>query len=186
MARGDSGGLSELYDRYARSVFSLAFRITGDRGEAEDVCQDVFTQAWTNAAQYDARRGAVGAWLLIMTRTRSIDLIRRRRSRPQPMNAIEADARLGAIPDASPAVDLQAASAEEAALVQAAMADLPDDQRDLLNLAYFEGLSHAEIADQTGTPLGTVKTRIRTGLLRLREAMGRALTPSTGKEAPRS
>jgi RNA polymerase sigma-70 factor (ECF subfamily) len=191
MAGGDSSGLADLYDRHGRAVFSLAFRITGDRGEAEDVCQDVFTQAWSTAVRYDARRGAVAAWLLIMTRTRAIYLLRRRRSRPQPIDAGDAAARLGAIPDASPDVDLQVASAEEARLVKTALADLPEDQRDALTLAYFEGLSHAEIADRTGTPLGTIKTRIRTGLLKLRDAMGSVLkgtsiSPFSGKEAPRS
>jgi RNA polymerase sigma-70 factor (ECF subfamily) len=189
MARGDAAGLAELYDRHGRAVLSLAYRVTGDRGEAEDVCQDVFTQAWSSAARYDARRGAVAAWLLIMTRTRSIDLLRRRRSRPQPIDDADAADRLGAIPDASPDVDLQVAGAEEAALVKAAMAELPPDQRDALTLAYFDGLSHAEIAAQTGTPLGTIKTRIRTALIRLRDAMSgvrQPISPSSGKEAPRS
>src|SRR5207248_1086805 len=112
--------------------------------------------------------------------------LRRRRSRPQPIDDADAADRLGTIPDASPDVDLQVASAEEARLVQAAMAELPPDQRDALTLAYFDGLSHAEIAAQTGTPLGTIKTRIRTALLRLRDAMSGVLhprLPSAGKEA---
>jgi RNA polymerase sigma-70 factor (ECF subfamily) len=170
MANGDGTGLADLYDRHGRSVYGLAARILGDPAEAEDLTQDVFTLAWKNAVRYDPARGAVAAWLLVTTRTRAIDRIRARRSRPQ--GASDDDGRkMANIPDGSPSVDVIVATSQEAARVRVALADLPVDQRDALDLAYFQGLSHSEIADQTGIPLGTIKTRIRSGLQRLREAM---------------
>jgi RNA polymerase sigma-70 factor (ECF subfamily) len=170
MAGGDGSALADLYDRHGRTVFGLAARILGDRADAEDLTQDVFTLAWKNAARYDPARGAVAAWLLVTTRTRAIDRIRARRSRPQ-LGSEDAGRKMAAIPDASPSVDAIVATSQDAARVRDALAGLPTDQRDALDLAYFEGLSHTEIAERTGTPLGTIKTRIRAGLQRLRDAM---------------
>lgn len=170
MAGGDGTALADLYDRHGRSVYGLAARILGDPAEAEDLTQDVFTLAWKNAARYDPARGAVAAWLLVTTRTRAIDRIRARRSRPQ--GGTDDDGRkMANIPDGSPSVDVIVATSQDAARVRVALADLPVDQRDALEQAYFQGLSHSEIADRTGIPLGTIKTRIRSGLQRLREAM---------------
>ena len=170
LARGDAAALAELYDLHGRVVFSLALRILADQGEAEDLTQDVFTLAWRNAAKYDAARGAVAAWLLVTTRTRAIDRLRGRRVRPGA--ATEDDVRrLDAIPDAAPSVELIAADRQMAGRVRDALAGLPADQRLALELAYFEGLSHSEIGERTGTPLGTIKSRIRTGLTRLRQAL---------------
>jgi RNA polymerase sigma-70 factor, ECF subfamily len=170
LARGDAAALAELYDRHGRIVFSLAVRILSDQGEAEDLTQDVFTIAWRNAARYDPSRGAVAAWLLITARTRAIDRLRARRVRPA--GATEDDVRrLDAIPDAAPSVEWIVADRQMAGRVRDALAVLPADQRLALELAYFEGLSHSEIGERTGTPLGTIKSRIRTGLARLREAM---------------
>ncbi len=170
MAGGDGTALADLYDRHGRSVYALANRILSDPAEAEDLTQDVFTLAWKNAARYDPARGAVAAWLLVTTRTRAIDRIRARRSRPQ--HGSDDDGRkMAAIPDASPSVDMIVATSQEAARVRGALADLPVEQRDALDLAYFQGLSHSEIAERTGIPLGTIKTRIRSGLQRLRDAM---------------
>jgi RNA polymerase sigma-70 factor (ECF subfamily) len=170
MASGDGTALAELYDRHGRAVYGLAARILSDPAEAEDLTQDVFTLAWKNAARYDPARGAVAAWLLVTTRTRAIDRIRARRSRPQ--GGSDDDGRkMANIPDASPSVDVIVATSQDAARVRVALADLPVDQRDALEQAYFQGLSHSEIAERTGIPLGTIKTRIRSGLQRLREAM---------------
>lgn len=170
MADGDGTALTDLYDRHGRSVYALASRILGDPAEAEDLTQDVFTLAWKNAARYDPARGAVAAWLLVTTRTRAIDRIRARRSRPQ--SGSDDDGRkMAAIPDGSPSVDVIVATSQDAARVRGALADLPVDQRDALELAYFQGLSHSEIAERTGIPLGTIKTRIRSGLQRLRDVM---------------
>jgi RNA polymerase sigma-70 factor (ECF subfamily) len=175
MASGDGSALADLYDRHGRSVYGLAARILGDPAEAEDLTQDVFTLAWKNAARYDPARGAVAAWLLVTTRTRAIDRIRARRSRPQ--GGSDDDGRkMANIPDGSPSVDVIVATSQDAARVRVALADLPVDQRDALEQAYFQGLSHSEIAERTGIPLGTIKTRIRSGLQRLREAMAPGIT----------
>lgn len=184
MAGGDGAALADLYDRHGRSVYGMAARILGDPGEAEDLTQDVFTLAWKNAARYDPARGAVAAWLLVTTRTRAIDRIRARRSRPQSGADDDDGRKMANIPDASPSVDVIVASSQDAARVRDALAVLPPDQRDALDLAYFQGLSHSEIADRTGIPLGTIKTRIRTGLQRLREAMSAGAESPAGKGGP--
>jgi len=170
LAQGDGSALADLYDRHGRTVFALAVRILGDHSEAEDLTQDVFTLAWRNAAKYDASRGAVAAWLLVTTRTRAIDRLRSRRVRPRAAGEDEMR-RMDAIPDAAASVEMNVASEQMAGRVRAALETLPPEYREPLCLAYFEGLSHSEVAERTGTPLGTIKTRVRSGLLRLREAM---------------
>jgi RNA polymerase sigma-70 factor, ECF subfamily len=170
MARGDQAGLAEMYDRHGRLVYSLALRIVRDRGDAEDVTQDVFVQAWRQASRFDTTRGNVAAWLLTMARSRAIDLIRRRRVRPQP----GADDMVMETKDASPAPDVQFEWVQRAEVIQEAMGALPLVQRLAIELAFFEGLTQAEIAEQLEVPLGTVKTRIRQGLLKLRDRLAGA------------
>ena len=169
-AAGDDAALAALYDAHARAVYSLALRVVGDESDAEDVVQEVFAQAWRQADRYDATRGTVAAWLLTMTRTRAIDRLRARRARP--------DSRVTTPDDAC--VDLPAttvdpgdvlAAAEDAARVRQALQDLPLLQRLAIELAYFEGLTQSEIAERLEQPLGTIKTRIRLGLLKLRDAL---------------
>jgi RNA polymerase sigma-70 factor (ECF subfamily) len=170
MTRGEPEALAELYDRHARAIYSLAVRIVRDQSDAEDIVQEVFSQAWRQAARYDATRGNVAAWLLTLTRSRAIDRLRGRRARPW-------DASDGSVPatlaDGGPAPDLAAAAAEAVGLVRSALQALPLLERTALELAYFEGLTHTEVATRLEMPLGTVKTRIRQGLLRLRAAMTR-------------
>jgi RNA polymerase sigma-70 factor (ECF subfamily) len=165
MARGDHDGLAELYDRHARLVYSLALRVARDQADAEDVVQDVFTQAWRQAARYDPARGPVVAWLLTLTRSRALDRLRARRVRP--WDAPGEDTASIEVPDARDGPDALAISAEQVARVRAALDRLPLMQRVAIELAYFEGLTHSEIAVRLEQPLGTVKTRIRQGLLRL-------------------
>jgi RNA polymerase sigma-70 factor, ECF subfamily len=165
MARGDTTALAELYDAHAAAVYSLARRIVSVPEDAEDVTHDVFAQAWKTAARYDAVRGEVAAWLLMMTRSRAIDLLRRRRT------AGNSGGDIGAIPDPGPDVEYIAANAEQVAATRDAVQQLPDEQRRTLELAYYEGLTHMEIAARTSTPLGTVKTRIRSALTTLRRAL---------------
>ena len=167
MAGGDSSALAALYDRHARAIYSLALRILADAAEAEDVVQDVFTQAWRQATRYDASRAPVVGWLMIMTRARSLDRLRRRRAR---IATTEMDPATPHPKDPDADQETLAITAEQADRLRGALRDLPDGQRAAIELAYYEGLSQSDIAARLQQPLGTVKTRIRTGLLKLRDA----------------
>jgi RNA polymerase sigma-70 factor, ECF subfamily len=171
MAAGDSSALAELYDRHGRAVYSLSTRILRDPSEAEDVVQEVFTQAWREAGRYRPERASVAGWLLMLARTRAIDRLRARRVRGIGLAAG------GAGPEpVDPSADQESAyiDASWAARVRHACLALPNGQRIAVELAFFEGLTHMEIADRLREPLGTVKTRIRTALQRLRDALGEA------------
>ena len=171
MARGDHGGLAELYDRHGRAVYSLALRIVRDQRDAEEVVQDVFAQAWRQSGRYSAARGSVIAWLMTLTRSRAIDRARGRRARPDASSDAES---IVDISDQTASADEQLASTAEAGRVRAALEALPLLQRIAIELAFYEGLTHTEIADRLDQPLGTVKTRIRQGLLKLREQLSGA------------
>lgn len=153
--------MGALYDRYSSIVYSVALRVLGDTGAAEDVLQDVFMQLWRNPGAFDASRGNLGAWLAVITRNRSIDALRKRRPETDFENVV-----LSVEPDLATDADRSRAAAK----VRSALAAMPEGQRKALELAYFQGLTHTEIAAKTGEPLGTVKTRIRAGLLALRKA----------------
>ena len=174
IASGDQAAAAGLYDRHARPLFSLILRILGNETEAEDVLQDVFAQAFRQAARYDARRGAVAAWLLTIARSRAIDRLRARRARVDaPAGEMQP---LDEMPDAQPDAASTMLDEEQSRLVRQALGALPMLQRIAIELAYYEGLSHSEIAERLEQPLGTVKTRIRLGLLKLRDVLteGRA------------
>lgn len=171
MARGNQSALGELYDRHGRLIYSLALRVLRDQGDAEDVVQEVFLQAWREAARFDLTRGNVVAWLVMVTRSRAIDRLRRRQARPQLAAKAEPDSRV----DESPRVDVQMEWQSRAAEVRRALETLPLLQRAAVELAFFDGLTHAEIAEQLEVPLGTVKTRVRQGLLKMRDCLAGAL-----------
>jgi RNA polymerase sigma-70 factor (ECF subfamily) len=159
--------LEELYDRYKTRAYSIAYRITNDATLAEDVVQDAFLGAWRNAARYVEGRGSVKTWLLSIVHHRSIDAIRRRR----PTTELpEIDAGL---PDALTLPDVwgEVSAGLDAESVREALVALSDVQREALELAYFGGLTQQEIAERTGTPLGTVKSRMRLGLLAMRRSL---------------
>ena len=172
MAQGDGDALAELYDRHARPIYSLALRILHDVRDAEDIVQEVFAQAWRQAARYSPTRGVVAAWLLTLARSRAIDRLRARRARPDA-GFDNRDA--SHIVDSGPPLDWQLLSSEQAARVRTALDELPVLQRVAIELAYFEGLTHVEIADRLEEPLGTVKTRIRLALMKLREVLAGTL-----------
>jgi RNA polymerase sigma-70 factor (ECF subfamily) len=168
MARGDQEALAQLYDRYGRLVYSLALRIVRDQRDAEEIVQEVFSQAWRQSGRYSAGRGSVVAWVLTLTRSRAIDRMRGRRARPE---ATASETALADLPDNAPAADEQLAWAARTAQVRAALDSLPFLQRTAIELAFYEGLTHVEIAERLEQPLGTVKTRIRQGLLKLRDRL---------------
>jgi RNA polymerase sigma-70 factor, ECF subfamily len=170
MAAGDGSGATGLYDRHGRAIYSLVLRILGDEGDAEEVVQDVFAQAWRQAGKYDPSRGAVAAWLLVMARTRAIDRLRARRSRRDALT-VDGDRIMATLPSSLPDVASELLDAEQARRMQQALAGLPLLQRAAIELAYYEGLSQREIADRLEEPLGTIKTRIRLGLLKLRDVL---------------
>ncbi len=158
---GDHGAMADLYDRYSSVVYAVALRVLGDTGAAEDVLQEVFLQLWRNPSAFDAARGSLASWLAVITRNRAIDSLRKRR----PETDIE-DVVLSVAPDLAAEAD-RARTAEK---VRGLMGTMPAGQRGALEMAYWEGMSHSEIANKTGEPLGTVKTRIRAGLIALRKA----------------
>ena len=158
---GDQGAMADLYDRYSSIVYAVALRVLQDTGAAEDVLQDIFMQLWRNPGAFDSSRGNMAAWLAVITRNRAIDSLRRRR----PENDI-ADVVVSVEPDL--ASDAERSRAMEK--VRSALEAMSKDQRSALEMAYFEGLTHSEIAEKTGEPLGTIKTRIRAGLMSLRKA----------------
>jgi RNA polymerase sigma-70 factor, ECF subfamily len=174
MAGGDHLALGELYDRHARLLYSLALRIVRERSDAEDVLQETFSQAWRQANRFEASRGTVVGWLVTVTRSRALDRLRQRRT--QREGAADFDRVADNLPDQSRALDLQLVTAEQANRVRQALAALPDELRIPLELAYYEGLSQSEIAERLRTPLGTIKTRMRQTLLRLREALAGAMS----------
>ena len=170
VAAGDATELARLYDRHARSVYSMALRVLGYEADAEDVVQEVFAQVWRQADRYSERRGTVIAWLLNMARTRAIDRLRARRARPDTGVATRQETLDDRAATTVDPVDALAAE-RDAERVRRALEQLPMLQRLALELAYFEGLTQTEIADRLEEPLGTVKTRIRLGLLKLRDAL---------------
>jgi RNA polymerase sigma-70 factor, ECF subfamily len=162
----DLADLEALYDAHHRQAIGLAFRILGDMGDAEEAVQEVFLSAWRSGHTYDPSRGSTHTWILSMVRNRSIDVLRARRRRPvQPLAE-------GVEPPDTTDVPAQAASNVDAASARAALDTLPPEQKQVIELAYFGGLSHTEIAAQLAAPIGTVKSRIRLGLDHLRVAMG--------------
>lgn len=170
VAGGSSDALGQLYDRYASTVYGLAKRVVHVAEDAEEVVQDVFAQIWRDAGRYQASRATVAGWVVMLTRARAIDRLRARHARPDVGQGTDSGpVRVAA---ASPDPENVSISSEEAGHVRQALTGLPDPQRELVHLAYYEGLTHTEIAERTGVPLGTVKTRLRDGMIRLRQVMG--------------
>jgi RNA polymerase sigma-70 factor (ECF subfamily) len=168
VATGDSHAISHLYDRYGRIVYGLSLKILANAEHAEDVVQETFWRVWSRSKTFQSVQGSFTPWLFGITRNLCIDELRRRRSRPNSAANGTDEQALLAVPDTQPDVDTLTWEAERRRLILSALNDLPADQRQVVELAYFGGLSQREIADQLSSPLGTVKTRIRLALQKLK------------------
>jgi RNA polymerase sigma-70 factor (ECF subfamily) len=173
VAQGDEPALERLYDRYSGSLYAVAYRISGTASDAEEIVLDSFTQVWRDATRFQPGRGSVIAWLTVICRSRALDLIRARGRRTKVVSKAEA-----AEPDAPPAMgtpnpgtDDDVERFERRKIVADALRSLSPPQRQAVELAFYEGLSHSEIAERLGEPLGTVKTRVRLAMQRLRESL---------------
>lgn len=170
IGQGDRAAVLALYDRFAAAVLAVATRITGNRTEAEDVVQEVFARVWREAATFDRSRGSAAAWIVTFTRNRSIDIVRSRGRRVRHEDAQSAEEPVVTeVPDTPEA---EVGDAQRASAVRRALDLLRPEQREVVELAYFGGLSHSEIAERLRQPLGTVKTRIAQSVKRLRDELG--------------
>lgn len=160
LSRGEESAVAALYDRYSPLVYGVAVRVLRESRAAEDVLQEVFIQLWRNPAAFDSSRGNLGAWLAMIARNRAIDSLRKGKSELE-------------LPDSVPAeMNLEEQAQREITIgkVQAVLAAIPQEQRMAIDMAFFQGLTHSEIAERTQQPLGTIKTRIRSALMALRRA----------------
>ncbi len=158
---GDQSAMGQLYDRYSGIVYSVALRVLGDAGAAEDILQEVFMQLWRNPDLFDASRGSLPGWLAVIARNRAIDSLRKRRPEDEISDVV-----VSVEPDLVQDVDWKRTLEK----IRGAMSGMSAPQRSALEMNFFQGLTHQEIAEKTGEPLGTIKTRIRAGLLILRKA----------------
>ena len=166
IAAGDAEALLTLYDRYSPVLLAVALRVLSDRHEAEEVLQDALTRIWFEAHSFDPERGSAITWLVTVTRNRAIDVVRTRGRRARTEDSV------GLVPEVGPATpESEAAESQRARVVRDALALLSPEQRSALDLAYFGGLSHSEIAEELGWPLGTVKSRIAQAVRLLREKL---------------
>jgi len=168
MVAGEAEALAELYDRFAPLVLAVARRILGGAGDAEEVLQEAFFQAWNQADRYDAARSSVSTWLVLISRSRALDRLRSRGARDRTAAAAAAEPPPA---DTSSRLDEHVLHRERRRRVREALAAIPEEQRRVLELAFYGGLSQSEIATRTGTPLGTVKTRALLGMKKLRQEL---------------
>lgn len=159
---GSQEAMAQLYDRYSSVVYAVALRVLGDAGAAEDVLQEIFMQLWRNPGAFDASRGNLAPWLAVIARNRAVDLLRKRRPQTEITETLVS---------VEPDLASETERGRQVEKVRAVLKEMPAQQRSALEMAYFEGYSHSEIAEKTKEPLGTIKTRIRTGLMLLRKAV---------------
>jgi RNA polymerase sigma-70 factor (ECF subfamily) len=179
-AAGEPDAFADLFDRHSPRVLGLLVKLLGSRGEAEEVLQEVFLQVWSRAADYDPRRAGVGGWLLLLARSRALDRIRSRRSRVHRERTAHEDAVLDRGMRENPVGTRRLEAEERSSQVFSALGELPEEQRRAVELAFFEGLSHSQIARRMEAPLGTVKSRILLGMKKLRQTLSaRGMTAPT-------
>ena len=179
--RKDADAFEVLYDRHGGAAYSLAHRIVGDRGVAEDVTQEAFISVWRSGARFDAARGSVRSWMLGITRNRAIDALRRSAGSAPKLDLDDEAALAGRA--AEELTDAEAIRRETARRVRGALGELPTEQSEVIGLAYFGGFTHAEIAELLGMPLGTVKGRMRLGLEKIRTSLGEQMAIEGPSEA---
>ena len=171
IASGDATAFEALYDRYASMVYGLLLRILSNPDDAQEVLQETFVKAWSNASMFDAVRGSEAAWLISIARSRGIDKLRSRRLRSDRENDAGREVSIqSSFVERTTGAD-HAIQSEQRTAVRGALAELPEAQRVALELAYFEGLSQSEIAERLGEPLGTIKTRMQLGMKKLRDRL---------------
>lgn len=178
VAQGERDAVMVLYDRFAGAVLAVALRVTGNRAEAEDIAQEVFARVWREATSFDRARGSAAAWIITLTRNRAIDVVRSRSRRARHEDDQTAEEPV--VTEAAATPEAQVVDAQRAEAVRHALDALRPEQRQVIELAYFGGLSHSEIAERLQQPLGTVKTRIAQSVKRLRDALARF----SGEEPP--
>jgi RNA polymerase sigma-70 factor (ECF subfamily) len=172
VAQRDEAALERLYDRYSGVLYAVAYRISGERSDAEEIVLDAFTQAWRDADRFRSERGSVIGWLTMMCRSRALDLVRARGRRARVATTAAAQPEgPPAMGTGNPGADRSMERLERRAVVAEALRGLSPPQREAIELAYYEGLSHSEIAERLGEPLGTVKTRVRLAMQKLRELL---------------
>jgi RNA polymerase sigma-70 factor, ECF subfamily len=174
LQRRDPNALAELYDRYGRLAYSLIVRVVRDTGVAEDIVQETFLRVWNRVQGFDAEKGAIGPWLLAVARNRAIDYLRSTTGRARNNLELEATEHPSLYND----IEKDLLTADKARRVKAAIQKLSPNQRQVIELAYFEGLSQSEMAERLGQPLGTVKTWVRAALKNLRDELGAAAVPA--------
>jgi RNA polymerase sigma-70 factor (ECF subfamily) len=179
IADRDERAIEDLYARFSGPLYSLAYQVTGADRFAQDVVQEVFVAVWKDAGRYDAGKGAVSSWLFALARHKAIDLVRREANVRKRTADVDLELR-----EADDDVDHEAWLRLRRDTVRAAIQELPEAQRTALELAFFAGLTHVEVAEQLDIPLGTAKTRIRTALLRLRDILGPSLAEVDPRETP--
>ena len=168
--RSDPSALAELYDATSAQVFGVVLRIVGDRATAEEITIDVYKQVWTQAGKFDVARGSLWSWLMLIARSRAIDYLRSKRRRSQEREQL-LDPAFHDVRDSMPDPEEQLLVSDRRQIVLAALEDLGPEKRKALEMAFFLGLTHSEIAEQLGAPLGTVKTQIRSALAKLRATL---------------
>jgi RNA polymerase sigma-70 factor (ECF subfamily) len=178
--RRDADAFAVLYDRHGGAAYSLAYRIVGDSAVAEDVTQEAFLSVWRSGARFDAARGSVRSWTLGIVRNRSIDALRRLSGSAPKLN-LDDEAALEAEP-APELTDSEAIRRETARNLRGALRELPEEQSEVIGLAYFGGFTHSEIAEMLGMPLGTVKGRMRLGLVKIRTTLAEGLGVEGARE----
>lgn len=169
MASGNTLALETLYSRYSRIVFSFALRIVGDPATAEELLQEVFFRAWQQAQRFSEGKGTFVTWLLSITHNMAIDEIRKRQRRPQRADSADPELMLANVTDKGPSVEEYAVIGSWRDQITDALKQLPEAQREAIEMAYFQGLTQREISEHLGEPLGTIKTRMRLGMRKLRE-----------------